>query len=296
MPNEFAQLFVAGVQANIAELAASTARGDEKPDYIKDGLIFCGECNTAKQFRTVNPEVVEAFGTDILPCMCECQKKEQSKMDAFMERNQKENAEKQRLEDAIRRGDIANKGYLYYTFERDKTPDSDISRKARKYADNFSDMYQKNIGLMFYGDNDAAKTFYACCIANAVFKAGYSVLVDTYGNLCSLVQDFGKRDSVLYAVRNYHLVVFDEYGAERGTEYVQDGAYSLINERIVSKKPMIITTNMRPGIVTPDMSEQTKRIISRLDEAVTPLEVPSSGVREKKGEAKSKYLERLWNE
>lgn len=279
MPNEFAFVFT-DVKVNA-------------DDYIdeNDGLIHCGKCGEPKQQTAPTPLIREVVGP-LLRRSCKCDREAEE----FRERNDKEKRAKERLEDAIRRGDIANRGYLYYTFERDKTPDSDISKKARKYADNFSDMYQKNIGLMLYGDNDAAKTFYACCIANAVFKAGYSVLVDTYGNLCNLVQDFNKRDSVLYAVRNYALVVFDEYGAERGSEYVQDGAYSLINERIVSKKPMIITTNMRPGIVTPDMSEQTKRIISRLDEAVTPLEVPSSGVREKKGEAKSKYLERLWNE
>lgn len=279
MPNEFAFVFT-DVKVNA-------------DDYIdeRDGLIHCGKCGEPKQQAAPTPLIREVVGP-LLRRSCKCDRD----FEELMERKSRESAKKQRLDDAIRRGDIANRGYLYYTFERDKTPDSDISKKARKYADNFADMYQKNIGLMFYGDNDAAKTFYACCIANAVFEAGYSVLVDTYGNLCNLVQDFNKRDSVLYAVRNYALVVFDEYGAERGSEYVQDGAYSLINERIVSKKPMIITTNMRPGIISDGMNEQTKRIISRLDEAVTPLEVPSSGVREKKGEAKSKYLERLWSE
>jgi DNA replication protein DnaC len=259
----------------------------ESEDYIKDGLLYCGKCNTPKQ-RRLKGEAKLEFG-EIIGVECSCERKKRE----GIEQRIADNELRIRREDAVKRGWIQS-GYLLNRFERDREANCKISKALRRYADNFPDMYQKGIGIMLYGDVGVGKTFYASCIANAVFDKGYSVLIDTYANLCNRIQDFGdERNFILYAIRHASLVVLDDFGAERSTDYVQEKGFTLIDERVKAKTPMIITTNLRPE--DPEISLQQRRIFSRLKESCpVQLEVlHGARGREEIGRDKLDYFNKI---
>ena len=49
-------------------------------------------------------------------------------------------------------------------------------------------MRDKNVGMLFYGDVGTGKSFYACCIANALLDKGVSVLVTSSPKILEKIQ------------------------------------------------------------------------------------------------------------
>ena len=68
--------------------------------------------------------------------------------------------------------------YRNMTFDRDDRPEHILSKAARAYAENFQPALEQH-GIMFTGNVGTGKTFYACCIANAVIDRGCTAWVTT---------------------------------------------------------------------------------------------------------------------
>lgn len=70
---------------------------------------------------------------------------------------------------------------------------------------------------------------------------------------------FGRENEssqLLQRVMNVPLLVLDDLGAERATEWVQSNLYNILNYRLTNNKPTIVTTNL-------DMEELTERLGAR---------------------------------
>lgn len=260
-------------------------------DYEKNGLLHCGKCNTPKQ-RWLTGKAKELL-SNVAGCECSCQRTAREEREAKDARYKEQMELITRREIALANGDIASTAYLQTRFKYDKRADSELSKSLKRYVENFAEMKKKGIGIMFYGEVGTGKTFYASCIANAVFDKGYSVVIDTYANLCNRIQDFGaKRDFVLNQIRYAGLVVFDDFGAERQSDYVQEKGFTLIDEREKSNLPMIITTNLTPGEIKKSFSKAQKRIYSRIMKACVPLHIlDNPRPREAIGKEKTRYFQ-----
>ena len=66
-----------------------------------------------------------------------------------------------------------------------------------------------------------------------------------FSRILHTLSDF-KQDKQLYldTLNSYDLLVIDDIGAERDTEYANEVVVSVIDSRCKSNKPMIITTNL----------------------------------------------------
>ncbi len=54
------------------------------------------------------------------------------------------------------------------------------------------------------------------------------------------------RNEYIVRLCSYPLLILDDFGMERGTEYGLEQVYNVIDSRYISKRPLIATTNPMP--------------------------------------------------
>ena len=86
--------------------------------------------------------------------------------------------------------------------------------------------------------------------------------------LNDLAASFAGRNEYISRLCSYPLLILDDFGMERGTEYGLEQVYSVIDSRYRSRRPMIITTNLKLSELKnpPDLAHA--RIYDRILERV----------------------------
>jgi len=249
-------------------------------DYIQDGLIYCGFCNTPKQC------FVNLSGREyIMPVICQCKQK-QLAIDNELEKQQKRINRISKL----RETGIADKRYFNMTFDN-STEDLDF---AKNYVSNWQEMYKNNLGLMLLGNKGTGKTFAAACIANALIDNGVSVYMANTTCLCDrLTRLFDdERQRIFKHIENARLLILDDFGAERGTEFVQEQIYNLVEMRYRAEKPLIITSNLtRAELKSTDL--RFARTYDRLMELCHPVEINGESKRKQIANERYKKVDQL---
>ncbi|MBE6925884.1 MAG: DNA replication protein DnaC [Ruminococcaceae bacterium] len=134
---------------------------------------------------------------------------------------------------------------------------------CKKYAQNFT----ANSGnLLFVGGTGLGKTMLSACIATEVTENGFMVSYESAGHLFSKLEKnrFMPSEETAMAVaeiENAQLLIIDDLGTEMPSSFVTAALYSLINDRILSGKPTIISTNLNAQEIAARYSPQ---IASRL--------------------------------
>ena len=234
-------------------------------DYQKHDIWHCGKCHTPKQNR------VEFQGTVYTPfCECLCDKKHD------------EAIRRQREQDKIeRRRQICFPDYetSLWRFESDNgLGDVHAMQVARNYAQNFEVMsQQKHLGLLFYGDTGVGKSFAAASIANFLIDNGYSCYMSDFTQIEVMLWDSDSKQQVYNEIAASDLLVIDDLGKERDSEYVNEIVMNVIEMRCRNGKPVIVTTNLTPEELTnPSEKDKRKRIrkkrvYSRLYKMTVPV-------------------------
>ena len=71
--------------------------------------------------------------------------------------------------------------------------------------------------------------------------------------------------------QNCDLLIVDDFGMERRTDYAQEQVYGLINGRYLAKKPMIVTTNLSLNDLKSPENITEQRIYDRVLEMCVPI-------------------------
>lgn len=117
---------------------------------------------------------------------------------------------------------------------------------CRRYALTFT----PNSGnLLFVGGTGLGKTFLSACIARAVADRGCSVVYETAGHLFAKMEQakFGNDEAARRETAAYtscDLLILDDLGTEMPGQFVTAALYSILNDRILAGKPMVISTNL----------------------------------------------------
>lgn len=155
---------------------------------------------------------------------------------------------------------------------------SKILESARRYAQNFSPN-AKN--LLLLGKTGLGKTHLSLAIANVVINKGYYVCYGTSQNICDDLQSeqFGRGDEAYYSkqhVLGCDLLILDDLGTEIDSQYSIATLYNIINSRILSKKPTIISTNCELSEL---LIKYDQRITSRITGEYTKMTIFGNDIR-----------------
>ena len=149
---------------------------------------------------------------------------------------------------------------------------------CREYARHFSTGAGN---LLLFGTTGLGKTHLALAIGSAVGLQGYSVCYETAIGLFDKLQKARftpNEETVSQADRleNCELLIIDDLGTEMPGQFVTAALYGLLNQRLLSGKPMIITTNLTVGETAERYSAQ---IASRLYGEFTRLTFLGTDIR-----------------
>lgn len=251
-------------------LRASANVRREECDYEKDGILFCGLCNTPKQVKIpVLGIVFESM------CLCKCAtEKRDRELAGEMEREKAGNIEK------MRGNAFPDAGLAGCVFDRDDGSNARFSEVARRYAGRFDEMRKNGKGLLLYGPVGTGKTFMAACIANALIDKGIPCLVTNFSRLTNeLAGSYDGRQEKIDALRRYELLVIDDLGAERDTDFIGELVTQIIDARYRSGLPLIVTTNLSKEALTNPADIRKQRVYSRLVEMCYLFEVKGKNRR-----------------
>ena len=141
--------------------------------------------------------------------------------------------------------------------------------------------------ILFYGDTGVGKTFLSNCIAKELLDTSHSVIYLTAIELFKIFEkeDFNRKESSeLPFESNYildcDLLIIDDLGTETGTAYTNSRLFYIINERILRRKSVIISTNLNGADIDNRYSE---RISSRLASSYKILKLYGDDIRYLKG-------------
>ncbi|WP_330587376.1 ATP-binding protein [Acutalibacter sp. 1XD8-36] len=176
--------------------------------------------------------------------------------------------------------------YLYdYTFANDNGQNP-LMKKAHAYADNWKQAYQDNTGLLLFGDVGTGKSFFAGCIANALLDRDIPVLMTNFPSILNRLTGMFSEDRAdfIASLGMYDLLIIDDLGVERNTEYAMEQMFHVIDCRYRSRKPMIITTNLKLEEIKnpPDLAHA--RIYDRILERCAPILFDGKNFREENAE------------
>ena len=257
-------------------------------DYINpdDGLLYCGRCNTKKEHRfTLLGE------TRIVSCLCRCESERLKEREEEAEKTQR----MKEIENMKAAG-LQDRTLKTYTFDNDNGRNP-LMCKARKYVDDWDEVYRDNLGLIMLGGVGTGKSFFAGCIANALISKGVPVLMTSMTKILnSMCGSFDvDKNAYIASLNNYQLLIIDDLGVERNTEYALEMVFGVIDGRYRSRKPLIITTNLtwkalshKEGL---DMMHQ--RIYSRVLEICQPVFFSDLDLREENASNKREKLSKI---
>lgn len=220
-----------------------------------DRRYTCPECG-----NIVEPVVIEVFGqTRYIRGTCKCELERQAQEEA----RRKEYERKARI---ARLFDLAELGprFAECTFESwIARPGSERCLEAAKnFAEHFDRHQVSGEGLLMFGNPGNGKSHLAAAIVNAVIPRGKACVFRSVPALLKKLQETYRADArvseseILAVLQDADLVVLDDLGAEKMTEWAESMLYYIVDQRYRWRKPLIVTTNC-------DLEELEERIGTR---------------------------------
>ena len=199
--------------------------------------------------------------------LCRCQKEAR-------EREEQEAARRAFQEEISRNRSVAftDRTMRGFTFENDDGSNDSIKHIALRYAEKFRTIRKSGKGLLFFGAVGNGKTFFAGCIANYLIDRGYKVLFTNIYRLEGHMKHERDRDDYLDSLESYDLLIVDDFGTERDTEYMNEIVFQIIDARYRSGLPMIITSNITAEELGRPEDIKNQRIYSRILDRCIPIE------------------------
>ena len=131
-------------------------------------------------------------------------------------------------------------------------------------------------------------------IANALMEQEVAVCMTNFARIMNELNNaFSGRNEVVDRLCGYPLLVIDDFGMERGTEYALEQIYNIIDSRYRSRKPLIVTTNLTMTELKNPQDTAHARIYDRLLELCTPIACTGPSMRKDIGQAKLDLLKTL---
>jgi len=196
-----------------------------------------------------------------------------------VERIEKELKYKQRLEKMMKMSNLGVR-FLNRTFETFKVDNKNkiAFNTCKRYSEKFNEIKKDGIGLMISGNYGSGKTHLAAAIAHELMKDGkqpiFGTLIGLLGKIKASYSDWYSKENEEQIINKYincELLIIDDLGKEKPTQWVIEKIYYIINCRYENNKPIVITSNythdrLMDRLSVNDNSETAEAIVSRLYE------------------------------
>lgn len=266
--NEFLEKF-------LADRSASRPLAEDEYIDKTSGLVYCKKCHTPRQAS------VELGGTLFHPCcICQCQS-EARELELAKE---KQLQEQQRIA-RLKANGLQDASLRQFTFANDTGINPEM-QKAHSYVEHWPEMKATATGLLLWGNVGTGKSFFAGCIANALLDQGVPVLMTNFSRILNALTGMFSDDRNKYidSLNHYSLLIIDDLGMERGTEYALEQVFNVIDARLRSNMPLIVTTNLTLEELKHPADLAHERIYSRVLERCIPLKINNQNIRQMKAQ------------
>ena len=258
------------ISTEIDGLIHPVLREDE---YLNENnLICCRKCHTPRQKQ------INAMGKTMEPrCMCACQT-------ADYEKREQERKHREFLDMVARNRSVGlpDPELRKHTFENDLGYNPKQIAIAKQYVQLWDEYLAGSTGLLLWGDVGTGKSFIAGCIANALLDKGVPVIMTNFARLLNKLTDMysGDRNAYIDSFKRYPLMIIDDLGVERNSEFAREQVFSVIDSRYRSQLPMIVTTNLSLEELKDPTDLSRSRIYDRVLERCLPIRVNEQNIRE----------------
>lgn len=267
-----------------AVIEAATAAQPEKNDgdYYEDDILYCGKCHTNKEKK------LQFAGQWVkVRCICKCEAAERERIE-----KQKEYEEEMRRIERLKVASLMDaklQSATLKTFTK-KQDNQKLYTIVKNYVENFDTFYKSNRGLLFWGTVGTGKSYAAACIANELLNRRIPVVMTSFVKVLQVIQDNTEKEtefvSRLCAAR---LLIIDDLGTERNTDYALEKVYNVIDSRYRTGKPLILTTNLNLQDMQMTQDIRYQRIYDRIFEMCHPVMV--NGISWRIEQAKERFNE-----
>lgn len=258
------------------------------PQYVneKDGLIYCHLCGEPKQsilwFGSLDYKNGEMRKVGHL-CKCETLQRD-------AENHSRRNVIRREYNERLRNKGIPDIDLRKQTFDSDNGLQKHMGL-AKEYAVGFKEKFQPyGLGFVFYGDTGTGKSYTASCIANFLIDINIPVLMTSFARIKNESWSVKDKDAYFRSFNQYELLILDDLGVESGSEHSLEQVYTVIDDRVRAKKPMIVTTNLSLEELNNPPTIALKRIYQRILNGSPPVAFDGIDLREVEREKNTNYM------
>ena len=161
----------------------------------------------------------------------------------------------------------------------DRPPISDMARdprsravveQVRLYIDELGDRLGDGRGLWLTGDVGTGKTTLAMLVSKTAIESGFSAAIYSLPRLLARIRRTydGEAGELSYLdffrrLTSVDLLHIDDLGAEKRSDWVLEQLYAIVDERYVTNRAMVVTTNLDNDELEQQIGART---VSRLAE------------------------------
>ena len=261
----------------------------------ENGVLICGKCGEPRQrfmlFDDPTDDDPEHKSELKVVTMCRCEREEEER-----EKRKEEAAKGMEKIQRLRNASLLDeklRGATFDAFKLTKYNERNL-KLCRRYAMKFDQMVEKDQGLIFWGSVGTGKSFAAACIANYLLERKVPVVMTSFVKLLEVFQSGRDEEtSILNRLGYAKLVIFDDLGAERGTDYALEKVYNIVDSRYRKSLPMILTTNLTIEEMKSEVDMRYRRIYDRVFETCYPMQFTGPSWRMKEASRRYKDMEEL---
>ena len=204
----------------------------------------CKQCGKPyienKNIHKSTPENIKKFIKYIPSCDCSEKAIDKEIWDKW--EADKKKAQSMRIK---RLRDISIVGDDFYKATFSNAKSSKNIEKSKRYANRFIEDGTSEIGLFLLGEVGRGKTYAASCIANHLMANKKTVLAINIAAYLNRIREHGfDENKLLSEVSKVDLLIVDDFGVEKITDWVREKLFNLIDARYRAKKALIVTSNL----------------------------------------------------
>ena len=261
----------------------------EREIYIgEDGLEYCQICK--EPLEVLLPENVQrVIQMKTHPRFCACRR-------AQYEKEERERKEREHMYEVEKNTSVCfmERAMAEWNFENDNGSNP-LMKYAKQYVEHWDEVKKKRIGLLLWGDVGTGKSYMAACIANTLLEQEKRVLMTNFSAISNGIFASTDKNAYIEAICSYDLLILDDLGSERNSSYMMENVFLVIDRRVCSGKPMIITTNLTVQEMRETKNLDEKRIYDRVLEHCQPICIKGENHRREKSRQNRNDFEQIFH-